>query len=223
MHLAMGFELLRKDHSCNWFALLPQNFSIKEDPSQKADLQQYVRKTIITMVLATDMVKHNSQVQDLRKLVHEEADHECEVTLEAVGDDEKLWARGHFQKQEALDKKFFLLEMALHAADISNPCKPRALMLYWTEQVISEFWAQGDEERRLQLEISPMCDRVSGSKAVPKGQAGFIDFVILPLWQPLADLVAEAEEALALLKENRAFWEEKAIENALPEDIFPRR
>ena len=33
-----------------------------------------------------------------------------------------------------------------------------------------EFWAQGDEERRLELPISRMCDRQQGMATVPTGQ-----------------------------------------------------
>mmetsp|Transcript_31975 Transcript_31975/g.51416 ORF Transcript_31975/g.51416 Transcript_31975/m.51416 type:complete len:120 (+) Transcript_31975:1-360(+) len=113
-----------------------------------------------------------------------------------------------------------LLECLVHAADISNPCKPRPIMLQWTNRVVQEFWAQGDEEMRLGVEVSPMCDRASGTLAVPKGQLGFIDFVIMPFFTPIAALIPEAKAAKDALEDNRAFWKSMEEKQASISQIF---
>mmetsp|Transcript_7519 Transcript_7519/g.8438 ORF Transcript_7519/g.8438 Transcript_7519/m.8438 type:complete len:92 (-) Transcript_7519:100-375(-) len=79
---------------------------------------------------------------------------------------------------EAAGETLELLGAIVHAADISNPCKPRAMMLYWTQRVVEEFWAQGDEEMRLNIEVSPMCSRAVGEESIPKQQLGFLDFIM---------------------------------------------
>ncbi len=41
-----------------------------------------------------------------------------------------------------------LLEMALHCADVSNACKPSHLYTEWASRVMSEFYIQGDNEKK---------------------------------------------------------------------------
>ena len=57
----------------------------------------------------------------------------------------------------------------IHCADLSNPAKPLRLYRKWTGRLIEEFFRQGDKERQLKIEISPMCDRES--VAIEKSQA----------------------------------------------------
>jgi hypothetical protein len=46
-----------------------------------------------------------------------------------------------------------LLNLGLHAADLSNPCKPRYLYCLWLDRLMREFYAQGDQERALGMPI----------------------------------------------------------------------
>lgn len=47
----------------------------------------------------------------------------------------------------------------IHLSDLSNPTKPIELYQNWNQRILEEYWRQGDRERDLGLEISPMCDR----------------------------------------------------------------
>mmetsp|Transcript_108102 Transcript_108102/g.338126 ORF Transcript_108102/g.338126 Transcript_108102/m.338126 type:complete len:582 (+) Transcript_108102:141-1886(+) len=208
MHVSLSFEIMRNDPSCDWFEMFPQDFRPQGAAQEAAvNLHQYVRKGLVHMVLATDMAKHAKSMQDLKIFVEEQG--EAEVLED-----------GHERKQEALAQKLFLMETVVHAADISNPTKPRPMMLQWTQRILQEFWNQGDEERRLELPISPLCDRAAEQAVVPKGQLGFINFVIQPLFGNLAKLIPEVQEATDQLEQNRAFWEEKDREQATYEQIF---
>lgn len=209
MHVALAFETMQSDPECNWFKLLVGD---REDHS--ANLQQYVRKGLISMVLATDMAKHSGHVKELVTLAEEATEAEDSLV------ESPLNALKGAEKQKALERKLFLLETVLHAADISNPCKPRPMMLGWTRRVLAEFWAQGDTERELGLEVSPLCDRMAGMASVPKGQLGFITFVVLPFFKPLAQLVEEAVEARDELATNANFWREQDALGASFDSLF---
>jgi len=47
----------------------------------------------------------------------------------------------------------------LHCADLSNPTKPAQIYREWVSRVMEEFFRQGDRERALGMDVSPMCDR----------------------------------------------------------------
>lgn len=211
MHIAKSFELMQSDKRLNWFAMLQQTFLQRDKDGKElsgapVNLQQYVRRGLIDMVLATDNAKHPEHVNKIMCIL-EANDEPALYGLQAL-------------KMEALEKKLHLLECVLHAADISNPCKIHPMMLRWTEKVLAEFWAQGDEERSLGVDISPMCDRVSGQRTIPKGQLGFITFVLMPFYSPLAELIPEVAETTKQLAETRAFWEKMDKQQATPEVIF---
>jgi cAMP-specific phosphodiesterase 4 len=71
---------------------------------------------------------------------------------------------------------------------------------------MEEFWRQGDKERDLRLEVSPMCDRHVAS--VEKHQVGFIEFIVHPLWETWADLVyPDASAILETLEQNRDWYQ----------------
>jgi len=218
MHLALSFEAMQRDEACNWFTQLPRAFHRQDDePGMPAvNVQHYVRRGLIDMVLATDMAKHAEHLRELQLFLEARAAEQQPEGLAPAS----AGAGGQAKKQEALERKLLILKTTLHAADLSNPCKPRAMMLRWTERVLAEFWAQGDEERALGMDISPLCDQESGRQAVAKGQIGFISFVVQPLYVPVAKLIPEAGEAMEHLVQNRAFWEDRDHAEASYEDIF---
>ena len=59
----------------------------------------------------------------------------------------------------------------LHCADLSNPTKPLDIYKKWVDVLLEEFYQQGDKEKELGLDISPMCDRLNTT--VAKSQVCF--------------------------------------------------
>lgn len=47
----------------------------------------------------------------------------------------------------------------IHAADLSGPTKPLSIYKAWVDLISNEFFLQGDMERKMGMDISPMCDR----------------------------------------------------------------
>lgn len=174
-HLAVAFKLLQ-DEDCN--VLKP--FATKT--------RQRLRRIIIDLVLATDMSKHMSLLADLKTMVEAK-----KVTGSGV------------LVLESFTERMQVLQNMIHCADLSNPTKPLNIYRQWTDRIMQEFFEQGDIERELGLDISPMCDRHTAT--VEKSQVGFIDFIVHPLWETWADLVHPfCAELLDVLEDNRIWY-----------------
>uniref|UniRef100_A0A915KRJ2 PDEase domain-containing protein n=1 Tax=Romanomermis culicivorax TaxID=13658 RepID=A0A915KRJ2_ROMCU len=137
-HLAIAFKILQLPN-CNFVS----KFTKKQFTT--------FRRAVIDMVLATDMAKHMTLLAYL-KTIAETTKVTCDGLL-------------HFDN---FKDKIELLKCMIHLADLSNPTKPIGLYRQWTERICEEFWLQGDQERKMGLEISPLCDRKTTS--VPKSQ-----------------------------------------------------
>uniref|UniRef100_A0A183CBD0 Phosphodiesterase n=1 Tax=Globodera pallida TaxID=36090 RepID=A0A183CBD0_GLOPA len=149
--------------------------------------RQSFRKMVIEMVLATDMSKHMTLLADLKSMVEAKKVSGTDALLDKYQD------------------RILVLRSAIHLADLSNPTKPIDLYRQWNERILEEYWRQGDREKQLGLEISPMCDR--GNVTVEKSQIGFIDFIVHPLYETWAELVhPDANAILDQLEENRQWY-----------------
>jgi len=175
-HLAVAFKLLQAEER-NIFSHLT------------AKQIKTLRKMVIDMVLATDMSKHMQLLADLKTMV-----------------ESKKVTGNNIIMLESYDDRIQVLQNMIHCADLSNPTKPLEIYSKWTDRIMEEFWRQGDKERDLKLEISPMCDRRIAS--VEKHQVGFIEFIVHPLWETWADLVyPDASSILETLEQNRDWYQ----------------
>lgn len=143
------------------------------------------------MVLATDMSKHMSLLADLKTMV-----------------ESKRVSGFHSKTEKYLDKhneRIQVLQTMIHLADLSNPTKPIDLYRNWNARILEEYWRQGDKEKHLSLEMSPMCDR--GVVTIEKSQIGFIDYIVHPLFETWAELVyPDANTILDQLEDNRQWY-----------------
>ncbi|XP_060940317.1 dual specificity calcium/calmodulin-dependent 3',5'-cyclic nucleotide phosphodiesterase 1A [Limanda limanda] len=118
-----------------------------------------LRALVVEMVLATDMSCHFQQVKAMKNFL---------------------------QQPEGIDKPK-ALSLLLHTADISHPAKRWDLHHRWTTSLLEEFFRQGDKESDLGLPFSPLCDRKS--TMVAQSQIGFIDFIVVPTFTVLTDMM----------------------------------
>jgi len=143
--------------------------------------QVEIRNLVTDMVLATDNSVHSIYLARLEGLSRREM-------LEA--EDEKL-----------------VLQMALHAADVSNPAKPMRFYAVWADRIMNEFYLQGDRERELGLPLSVGYDR-ENPIAMEKMQAGFIIGIVRPLFSAICQLPnAQLDHCLHQLHENLTVWQ----------------
>ena len=88
-----------------------------------------------------------------------------------------------------LDDRRLVLKALLHCADVSNPVKSLRVALRWAECVTTEFFSQGERERKLGLPLSPFMDQTK--PAVEKCQVGFINFIVAPLFDSWTAFMGE--------------------------------
>jgi len=175
-HLAVSFKLLQIPE-CDILASLPHKQRMS------------VRKMVIDMVLATDMSKHINLLADLKTMVE---------TKKVAGSGVLLL--------DNYSDRIQVLQGMIHCADLSNPTKPLHLYRQWVDRLMEELWKQGDKERQLGLDISPMCDR--NNVNIGKSQVGFINYIVYPLWETWAELTfPDAQTILTMLQSNRTYYE----------------
>jgi len=151
--------------------------------------RRYVRDLIIAMILNTDMAVHFKNVDRMSAAL-------------SAGDLD-------LNKQ---DDKSFVLEMIIHAADIGNPCRTEAIYARWTERIMNEFYEQGDLEKQNGMPVTNFFDREAPN--VPKCQMGFINFIVTPLFNVVAELI-DVQPLLHNLKTNLAARQQEEREATL--------
>eukprot|EP01113_Clastostelium_recurvatum_P005029 TRINITY_DN12230_c0_g1_i4.p1 TRINITY_DN12230_c0_g1~~TRINITY_DN12230_c0_g1_i4.p1 ORF type:complete len:847 (-),score=179.11 TRINITY_DN12230_c0_g1_i4:67-2607(-) len=145
---------------------------------------QRLRKMIIDMVLATDMARH----------------------LEIVAQFQNRLSTGGLDLSTKEDRSL-LQRMTIKCSDISNPAKPILVYDRWVENVLEEFYSQGDIEKSLKMPVTAFMDRTRPTPA--KCQIGFINFIVLPTFKLWTGYV-QTPEVLKTLEDNLERW--KAIE-----------
>ncbi|KAF8819452.1 hypothetical protein IE077_004199 [Cardiosporidium cionae] len=115
-----------------------------------------VMQGVIDLILETDMSKH----------------------FESIAKFKLRRQNGEFSIRQRREDRWHTVRMCVKAADISHSAKSWNLHCFWSLQCIEEFFDQGDEEKRLGLPISPLCDRQKAYE-IPKSQVGFLQKFIL--------------------------------------------
>ena len=153
---------------------------------------------MIESVLATDMANHSKQVSAFSGKID---------TLEIrQGENiEKLQADN---LNKLFDNQQIILSFALHTADISNPAKPLSIYKKWVSLLFEEFFTQGDIEKEKNLAISILCDRESTS--INKAQVGFINFVVQPVFDNLANVLPNISPYIDNIKSNLVYFTDAA-------------
>lgn len=172
------------------------------------------------MVLATDNSVHSTYLGKLDNLVrrYRKLHSSRLISLHACPNRALVPCRSTEEGWKAADPDDdrLVLQMALHAADVSNPTKALRTYLIWAERIQHEFYQQGDKERELLLPVSIGYDR---EQPIPleKMQAGFIIGIVRPLFLSLSHLPsARLDHCMAQLDANLAHWQAEINRNLPP-------
>ena len=172
-----------------------------------------VRSLVIESVLATDLSQHLQYVTRLRTLAATRG-HAIHSSKGVGTANAKPW-QSPFLDPDVVDLKL-LLAVSIKWADLSHATKSLHLHQAWTERITMEFWALGDAERAMGIPLSPLCDREKDNNFA-KSQLGFLNYICIPFYSIVADLISPDMPPWERLKENLAHWrrEAKATQMAL--------
>ena len=144
--------------------------------------KMHVRKTVIELVLATDMSKH----LELMRAISAKAD-----TIGGAGGGDRR------------DDPFLTFCLILKCADIGHTACEFSLHKVWVQRLQEELYNQGDLERESGLPISAMADRRNDKLTIEASQLAFYDAVVIPMMRVLTIFFAGAEPYLHQACENR--------------------
>ncbi|TMW67823.1 hypothetical protein Poli38472_007495 [Pythium oligandrum] len=159
-------SVLERMHLAEAFFLLRDplfNIFSGMSPPQVSD----VRKAIVEMVLSTDLSVHLQLVGSLKTaLISQET-------------------------SDIIHSPMMVMKIVIKCADLGHSSKALKLHARWSDMIIEEFFLQGDEEQMLGMDISPFMNRNSENSA--KNQVGFFEFIILPFYEVVAEVIFRAE------------------------------
>ncbi|OHS97092.1 3'5'-cyclic nucleotide phosphodiesterase family protein [Tritrichomonas foetus] len=180
-HCTVAVNVISKD-ACNVFHTLDKNESNK------------MWKTVISLILATDMAKHFELIAEARKLLES-------------GDDWKKSETG----------RLLLMKLLIKAADISNVARKFSLADQWCDVLCEEFFRQGELESADGLDFSAGM-RTRDSLNKEKSQIGFYTSVCLPLFETLAGFFPLLKGLVDQIKSNLVIWKDRAQKSQAEKD-----
>jgi hypothetical protein len=175
-HISQTYKLIKSNEKYNIFSLMNN------------EEYKYIRKRMIGLVLATDMIFHFKQLEDIKNLIKE-------YNIKKGKNREKIKENN---KLNDIQQQF--LEILIHACDISNPTKTFNIYNLWANKVMSEFFRQGDKEKELGLKVSMNCDRLTTT--LPQCQIGFMNFIVGPLFISIVEIFPELNFLVENLNNN---------------------
>jgi len=177
------------------------------------------RKRMIGIILATDMARHVSDLATVKNLL--------EQKQVKGGENAHLLVDMETPAKE-FETKQLVLELVVHAADVSTQTRPFNIAVEWTWLLFEEFFNQGDLEKQQNLPISFLCDR--STTQISKSQPGFLNFICLPLFQTISEIMPEMKQLENNTRDNVKHWaemeeseEQKKIYLPKPKGFFEQR
>ncbi|KAJ3021730.1 High affinity cAMP-specific 3',5'-cyclic phosphodiesterase 7A [Thoreauomyces humboldtii] len=137
------------------------------------------RELVIGMVMATDISEHFTTLSLFKN---------------------KTSGTSPFDPTNNAGDRFALFQMFIKCADVSNLSREWNVYATWLERLQREFMAQGDEEKRRDIPVSPFMDRENVNIAA--SQLGFIDFICQPMIEVLVKVVT-LPPMLEILSQNK--------------------
>jgi len=174
-------SVLENFHTAAFYKILQKSSSnILQNLSEKD--YKYFRKLSINLILDTDLTKHFIILSKFKNIADS------------------------LQMTEENDR-FLSLSIALKCADVCHGAKELGLHKRWSRRIIEEFFGQGDKERKFHIPVTPSCDRAGN---ISKGQQGFLNFIVLPLFEAFDQkfFTEEMKQTVTQqIRKNLGYWE----------------
>jgi hypothetical protein len=166
-HCAVTFELILKNdlHKC----------------FNSPDFKEF-RKTIITCILGTDMMKHNELIQDFTVF---------DIT----------------KNEFTIDEQICLAKVLLHYADLSNTIKTIENSLNWSKKIVLEYNCQALKE---ELEGLPVLSFMKAQDDISMciNEINFIKTITQPMWRIFTEKLPNLDFINDNIKGNLEHWEQ---------------
>ncbi|KAF6306866.1 phosphodiesterase 5A [Rhinolophus ferrumequinum] len=128
------------------------------------------------------------------------------IPTERRGEFFELIRKKQFNLEDPHQKELFLA-MLMTACDLSAITKPWPIQQRIAELVATEFFDQGDKERKeLNIEPTDLMNREKKNK-IPSMQVGFIDAICLQLYEALTHVSEDCFPLLDGCRKNRQKWQ----------------
>lgn len=171
--------VLESMHAATCFSVMKGDSHIMENlaTGQKA----HVRNYIVRFILATDIKEHHASLVKLKARM------EGDTFMERpAGDSKEDWSR--YEEDVIVGG-----ETIIKSSDIGQGMMEWSQHKEWSYRVLCEFFEQGDEEKSLGLQVSPLCERKGYN--IIGGQGFFIDVLCKSLFVVLVRFAAASEKA----------------------------
>ncbi|XP_023562264.1 cAMP and cAMP-inhibited cGMP 3',5'-cyclic phosphodiesterase 10A isoform X1 [Octodon degus] len=99
-----------------------------------------------------------------------------------------------------------VIGLMMTACDLCSVTKLWPVTKLTANDIYAEFWAEGDEMKKLGIQPIPMMDRDKKDE-VPQGQIGFYNAVAIPCYTTLAQILPPTEPLLKACRDNLSQWE----------------
>ena len=139
-----------------------------------------MRKEMISCVLFTDMTKHGMTIDFMKEVINNRK----------INNKDK-------RKEKDIHQDY--MNLIVHASDISNPTKKFGIYFKWAENVVEEFFQQGDKEKELGLKCS--FDRET--MTIYQNQLGFINYIEIPFFGLFIDIFPKLKYLMDNLNNNK--------------------
>ncbi|RXN27615.1 cAMP and cAMP-inhibited cGMP 3, 5 -cyclic phosphodiesterase 10A isoform X3 [Labeo rohita] len=100
-----------------------------------------------------------------------------------------------------------VIGLMMTACDLCSVTKLWPVTRLTANDIYAEFWAEGDEMKKIGMQPIPMMDRDKKDE-VPQGQVGFYNAVAIPCYTTLSELFPPSGPLLTACRENLAHWEQ---------------
>ncbi|XP_063089153.1 cAMP and cAMP-inhibited cGMP 3',5'-cyclic phosphodiesterase 10A isoform X2 [Cavia porcellus] len=99
-----------------------------------------------------------------------------------------------------------VIGLMMTACDLCSVTKLWPVTKLTANDIYAEFWAEGDEMKKLGIQPIPMMDRDKKDE-VPQGQIGFYNAVAIPCYTTLSQILPPTEPLLKACRDNLSQWE----------------
>lgn len=145
--------------------------------------ENYWREVVVHSILCTDMAKHKVVCEDFEN------------------------AKTSFDKSQKSHRLSFL-GYIMHCADLGNPTLNFPLAAIWSFKILQEFNNQVSYEERAGITVSEFMRIGNNVEKIRKSQVALIDFIVMPLWKGLSELVPNIEDMPGTIEKNKQIWQE---------------